>query len=102
LLILRILAGWALIVAVMALVDDAMQWTAGAVGLTSLASHAAQLMPDGLAAAEGLITQRLHPWLWSPIMTTLLATPTVLAFAVLSALLYAAARPRETVDIYAN
>jgi ABC-type Fe3+ transport system permease subunit len=62
---------------------------------TSLASDWNRLSPDSLAGLQGWISENLHPYVWDPLATKLLAAPTWAIFAVLALILAIAARRRR-------
>jgi hypothetical protein len=99
--ILRIVAGWCLIVAVMALVYDASLIAQGVYGLSSLGQHWLALGPDSYNGMRAAV-ERLHPLLWSPVLTTLLALPAFIVFGLLGAALYTIGRRRSSINVFAN
>ncbi|MEZ5775334.1 MAG: hypothetical protein R3D33_11725 [Hyphomicrobiaceae bacterium] len=102
-MIVRTLASWMLLVAVIALVADGTIATAhGSFVATTVIGHWKSLAPASLAAAETLVSARISPALWDPVLLSLLRLPTFAFFGGLGLLLFAAGRKRRRVNIYAN
>ena len=60
-----------------------------------LASDWLRLSPDSLAATREFLTEKVHPWAWSPAMETFLRAPTWTIFALLSVLFAMGAKGRK-------
>ncbi len=101
--VFRFLAAVFLLVATIALVDDATPavYGTGPFGLTSVAAHWQELAPSGLAAARKG-AESLAPWLWDDALAPLLATPTCIAFGLLAVLFGYIGRRRRAVEIFVN
>lgn len=103
-MIWRWLGGWCVVVAILALVRDATHgWHAGG-GMvpTTLGRQWAELHPASLAGAEAMVKAHLGPWVWSPVVSSVLERPTFVVFLVLGGLLYLLGRRRRRVNIFAN
>jgi hypothetical protein len=100
-IILRVLGGWALIAAIIALVYDGVLMARGTGSMMSLSQHWLNLSAGTMAEVQTAV-ERVHPMLWSPITLGLLAVPAWLFFALLGTALYTVGRRRRTVNIYAN
>lgn len=96
--ILRLLAAICLLVAIIAFVSD---WEA-ARPATSTAGYWQQFSPASFANAGKAITRTLGAWVWSPLMSSLLALPAYLLFAILALTLGYAGRRRRRVSVYLN
>ena len=90
------LAGLAAIALAFALlVKDATRSIAGGeLALTPLGFDAVTLFPAKFALLQPLLERNLHPFLWDPVVLTLLRLPTWLALGAFGALLFYAVRPR--------
>jgi hypothetical protein len=83
-LILRIMGTWLLVLALILLVIDGTRMlAAGAWTFTTLMDNWAQFFPEGPDALRQAVHTYVHPLLWDPTITTLLAWP---GWAVLGAL----------------
>ncbi len=100
--LLRILGGWSLIIAIMALVYDLTLLTQGIYRLTSVGRHWFALSPSTLNLSQAGIERHVHPYLWNPVLTSVLTTPAFLVFGLLGIALYAIGRRRPAVNIFAN
>lgn len=95
---LRFLAAVFALVSALALVSD---MSLGH-GFTSLAGHMGLLAPSLLAAIEEGISTAIAPYAWDPLMTSFLAWPTFVTFALLSAVSGYASRRRHEISIFVN
>lgn len=100
--IFRLLGGWALIVALIALAADVSGYAATAGKFTSLGRHWFTLSPSTLNLVQAITERYVHPFVWDPVLTGILSWPTFVVFGVLGALLYLAGRKRKRADIFAN
>jgi len=103
-LILRLLGGWCLIVAVIALVYDGTKslGSGGELIMTPLGKHWFDLNVTSLNLSQAVIERYVSPWLWDPVIITILAAPAWVVFAVLGFVLYFLGRRRKKIDVYAN
>ena len=101
---LRFIASVFMLVAIIALVADITRMQLSAPGPTfaPLAMHFREIIPGTLLAAEKAISSGAHPLVWNPLLTTLIAVPTWILFAVLSLLILYAIRERAKVNIFIN
>lgn len=102
--VLRLLAGLCLLIAVLALVADASPWLgrSGDFDATSLAAHWKQIAPGSLERAEAAVVRSSPPWLWDPLVRSLIGLPTFVLFGGLGLLLGFLGRRRRRINIYAN
>lgn len=96
---LRFLAAVCALAAVLVFVTD---MTREGDGFTSLSGHLAQFAPSALSSLKTATVQMLGAAAWDPLLTSLLAMPTFLAFALLAGVLGFASRPRHEVTIFVN
>ena len=101
---LRFISAVLLLAAVMLLTADLTRWQVEEPGpmFMSLADHALALAPATFKGAENAISQQLHPLLWDPMMTSFLAVPAWLFFAVLAIAIAYAGREVKQVNVYIN
>ncbi len=92
------LMGFVALAAAMAagVVDGARGIADGFLGMTSLESAIAWLLPRQFPAVGPAIASNIHPLLWDPLLVTLLRIPTVVAMFGLGAMLLVLGRPRQT------
>lgn len=93
----RLLSMFALAVAViMAVLDATRSIAASALVATPLATSWASVSPQTLAAAQDMVSAKLHPLAWSFVAVPILALPGFVVFAGLAFLLHAVGRrPRR-------
>jgi len=104
-MILRVLGVWSLLVAMVALTIDAtkslasgeQQWVT-----TPLGEHWFTLHASSLNTAQAAIERYVYPFLWDPLILSLLQLPTWIVFGVLGLLLYRIGRRRRRIDVYDN
>jgi uncharacterized membrane-anchored protein len=101
--VFRFLAAVCLLVATIALVDDATPavYGAGPFVLTSLSAHWQDLAPSAFAAAQKG-ADSLAPWLWKDMLVPILAMPTCIAFGLLAVLFGYVGRRRRAVEVFIN
>ena len=102
--VLRFVSTICLLVAVIALIADVTPAMSG-VGTWSLASieeHWKQVAPATFKSMEDSLPAGRRGWEWTYFLGPLLATPTSIFFAVLSAVAGYAGRRRTRIKIYAN
>lgn len=93
--LLRVLATFALAVAViMAVLDASRSVAASAIVLTPLGSSWYAVSPATLNLAQAAIQRNVHPALWDPVAVFVLTLPGFAVFGVLALVLYAAGRRR--------
>ena len=86
----RFLAALALAIAViMAVLDATRTVAASELVMTPLVESWTAMSPDTLEAAQAFVSGSLHPWVWDPVTTSLLALPGFAVFALLSLALFA-------------
>ena len=71
-------------------IDGTRSIAAGEIMLTPLGSTAIWLFPAKFPILQPAVERHLHPWLWDPLLVSLLLTPTFLALGGLGLLLFAA------------
>ena len=76
-------------------IDGTRSIAAGEVMLTPLGSTAIWLFPAKFPILQPAVERHLHPWLWDPLLVSLLLTPTFLALGGLGLLLFAAGLRRR-------
>lgn len=92
----RVMALVALSVAViMAVLDTTRTIAASELVLTPLATSWQAASPDTLAATQDWMTRTLHPLLWDPVATFVLAQPGFAVIGALAFLLFVLGRRRE-------
>lgn len=95
-MLLRIVGLWLLGLALILLVIDGTRMlAANAFVMTPLAETWDNLLPETLAGLEALLVQNLHPALWDPTLTTILAWPGWVVFGVAGLLLAFIGRRRH-------
>jgi hypothetical protein len=101
---LRFVGAILLLAAVIALTSDLTRWQT--IGnwwhFDSFGYHIASLAPQTLKNVGAGIGRATHPWLWDPILTSLLAWPAWILFAMFGALLIYAGRERKRINIFIN
>ena len=92
--------GWILLaVGVVVLCHDLVKWMLSgdfAVIDTGLLWHS--LHPGSLQIAEPAIARHIHPFLWHPVITTILLTPAFVVFGLPGLVLLAVTRNRERAE----
>lgn len=101
--VLRWVGSWLYLAALIAFaVDMTRSFAAASLVITSLGQQWFDLAPASLAAAEASLGSSVHPFLWSPLITSILHIPTFLALAGIGAGLLYLARKRSKVDVFIN
>ncbi len=102
--LLRIIGGWSILVAIIALVNDVTQsYQSGAkLAFASLGKDWYALSPGTLNVLQAGIERHVHPMLWDPGMLTVLRTPAFAVFGVLGVVLYGLGLRRRRTNIFAN
>jgi hypothetical protein len=94
--IMRILSVSALAIAVIvAVLDAARSIGASRLVTTSLANSWTSLSPGSFNASKAYVEAQGVPYLWDPIVTSLLSVPTAIALAVLAVVFYMLGHKRE-------
>lgn len=104
-LILRVLGVWSLLVAMVALTIDGTQSLASGEGqwiVTPLGEHWYKLNAASLSLAQAAVERHVVPWLWDPVVLSILQVPTWVFFGALGLLLYWMGQRRRGVDVYEN
>lgn len=96
--------GLALLGATIALVADVTRWQIGAGKATfeSLSHLMRTMAPTSVETLAAAIGRTLHPWLWDPVLLTVLNRPAWLVFAITGVILLYAARERRRINIFVN
>jgi hypothetical protein len=101
-LVLRILAGFFFLCAVIALMTDVTRAMNGAsFVMTSLAAHWRQLSPQSLVAAQKYVAS-VHPLIWDPAFIKLLMLPAWFLFAAIGLVCAHLGRRQRRVNIFIN
>ncbi len=80
---------------VLAVLDVTRSITAGTLVLTSLAQWWAVISPETLLSGQQTLSETIHPFLWDPVIVTLLQLPSWLICWVISMLLLWMGQKRE-------
>ena len=102
--LLRVIGGWVLLAAIIALVDDVTySYETGAkLAFASLGTDWDMVSSASRAAFETGIERHVTPLLWDPVILTVLKAPAFAALGVIGVLLYLAGLRRRRLNIYAN
>lgn len=93
---LRITAGLLLLAAALLLARDAYQiHQSGQIAFLDAGTLWATLHPESLQVAEPAIARYIHPYLWHPVIVTMLLAPAFLVFAVPGLVILWLTRERE-------
>ena len=100
----RLVGGWSILVAIIALVSDATHaYQAGArLSFASLGKDWYALSPATLSQLQAGIERHVHPLLWDPVLLAVLKMPAFAVFAVLGVALYILGLRRRRTNIFAN
>jgi len=104
LIALRILGGWAIVAAVIALVNDVTHAyeTGGKFAFASLGKDWYLVSPSTQDMLRAGIEKHLTPMLWDPVFLTLLRAPAFAVLGLLGVMLFAAGLRRRSIDVFAN
>ena len=104
LVLLRIFGVWLLLLAMVAAVVDATKSLAGGVAwvVTPMGEQWQTLNADSLTATKSWIETSVSPFVWDPVMTTVLHAPTWVVFGILGVLLYWLGQKRKPVEVFIN
>ena len=102
--LIRLVGVWFLLLAMVAAVIDATKSLAGggAWVVTPMGEQWKALNAQSLDAAKAWVTSNAGPYLWDPIITTILHAPTWVVFGILGVLLYWLGQKRKTVEVFIN
>ena len=103
-MLLRLLGVWLLLLAMVAAVVDATKSLAGggAWVVTPMGEQWQALSPETLKGAKEAIETHAGPFLWDPVMTTILDAPTWVVFGILGVFLYWLGQKRKPVEVFIN
>ena len=102
---LRFLGALLLLAATIALASDVTRWQSGVAPswtFESLSGHINDLAPATLKSIGSAVAESLHPWVWDPVLTTILACPAWLLFFVFGSALLYVSRERRRINIFVN
>ncbi len=101
--LLRILGIWSLLAAMIAFAIDATKSMAASEWVsTPLGEYWYKLHPASLNTLQAAIERHVHPYLWDPVVFTVLQAPAWVFFGVLGILLYLLGRPRRRIEVFSN
>jgi hypothetical protein len=102
--LIRLVGVWFLLLAMVAAVIDATKSLAGggAWVVTPMCEQWKALNAQSLDAAKAWVTSNAGPYLWDPIITTILHAPTWVVFGILGVLLYWLGQKRKPVEVFIN
>ncbi len=102
--VLRFLASIFALVAVVALVTDATPAFngTGPFVASTIAGYWSEFAPASLAAARTSVSQATFPWVWDPLLMSLMDLPTFVLFGLLAILCGYLGRRRHQVKIHIN
>lgn len=69
---------------------------------TPLGEYWYKLHPASLNTLQAAIERHVHPYLWDPVVFTILQAPAWVFFGVLGILLYLLGRPRRRIEVFSN
>ncbi len=104
LLLLRIIGVWLLLLAMVAAVVDATKSLAGGGTwvVTPMGEQWKSLDAASLEATKGWLVASVGPFIWDPVMATILQAPTWVVFGILGVLLYWLGQKRKPVEVFIN
>ena len=102
--LIRLVGVWFLLLAMVAAAIDATKSLAGggAWVVTPMGEQWKALNAQSLDAAKAWVTSNAGPYLWDPIITTILHAPTWVVFGILGVLLYWLGQKRKPVEVFIN
>ncbi len=102
--LLRILGLWLVLAATVALVVDGTKSMAGGgeFVVTELGEQWRTFNPQSLQNTKVMIERDVHPMLWNPVITSILATPTWVVLGLLGIFVFWIGRKRERIEVFTN
>jgi hypothetical protein len=103
-ILLRIFGVWLLLLAMVAAVIDATK-SLGSGGIwvaTPMMEEWTSLSPDTLAAFKTSVLTYTAPYVWDPVLTTIMHAPTWVVFGVLGIGFYWLGQKRKPAELYIN
>lgn len=103
-LLLRLLGSWFLLLATLALVNDASRSVSSKAGFVSvsLGEHWFKLHVASLNLVQAMTERYVSPKLWDPAIVTILHMPAWLVLGTIGAGLFYLGRQRRKVAVFAN
>jgi hypothetical protein len=100
----RMLGVWFLLLAmVSAIVDATKSLGSGGVWVaTPMLDEWTALSPESLAASKAAVVAYTTPYVWDPVLTTIMHAPTWVVFGVLGIALYWLGQKRKPAEVYIN
>lgn len=99
----RLLGMWLMLIAVVAMVIDGTKSLAdNQIVITSLGAQWSQISEASLLATRKAVEQNLHPFVWEPLIFSLLLWPSWAILGLLGTLLYWLGRKRYKVRTFIN
>ena len=101
---LRFICAVLLVAATVALTIDVTRWQTNVDGPTfkSLAAHIRSAAPATLDNVGNAVSQALHPLVWDPLLTTILALPAWIFLVLLAVAMGYATQERRQINIFVN
>jgi hypothetical protein len=102
--LLRILGLWLVLLATVALVVDGTKSMSGDGEwvVTELGEQWRAFDAKSVDALRDTVSRDVHPMLWDPVLTTILATPTWAVLGLLGIFVFWLGRKRERIEVYTN
>jgi len=104
LLLLRFIGVWFLLIAMVAAVVDATKSLAGGGTwvVTPMGEQWRAINTQSLDAVKAWIVSHAGPFVWDPLISTILNAPTWVVFGILGVLLYWLGQKRKPVEVFIN
>ena len=104
LILLRFIGVWLLLVAMVAAVVDATKSLAGGGTwvVTPMGEQWKAINAPSLDAAKAWVVGHAGPFVWDPVISTILNAPTWVVFGILGVLLYWLGQKRKPVEVFIN
>jgi len=101
---MRFIASLFLLVAVIALVSDLTRAQLGAAGapFTPMLKYVGDFAPSSLAGAQRAVQNNIHPFVWDPVLKSLLSLPAWASLGTIGLVLAYVGRRRRRVNIFTN
>ena len=102
--LIRLVGVWFLLLAMVAAVIDATKSLAGggAWVVTPMGEQWKALNAQSLDAAKNWVQTNAGPYLWDPVIATILHAPTWVVFGIFGVLLYWLGQKRKPVEVFIN